>query len=130
MKKIPIIEAGLSLVSIWWAIIMFTNDNLFDNVPSLFTFFVKISQEKGWGLFFLCAAFIKLLGLVLEHRKLRIIGLYMSAFIYSLISAGYILSQNPMQPGTGIHFVLMIFAFYAIREVKEYGTVTKSGSLG
>lgn len=120
MKKIPIIEAGLSIVSVWWSIIMFTNNKLFDHVPSLFSFFVEISQETGWGIFFLCAAFVKLLGLILEHIRLRLIGLYMSAFLYSLISAGYILSQNPMQPGTGIHFVLMIFAFYAIREVKGY----------
>ena len=121
MKKIPIYEAGLSIVSIWWAIVLFTNDRLFDQIPGYFRVFKKIIvNESGWAIFFLSAALVKIIGIVLENRTIRLIGLYMSVFLYAVISAGYILSKEPLQPGTGIHFVLMVFALWAIREVKGH----------
>ena len=122
MKKIPIYEAGLSIVSIWWAVVLFLNDSLFNQIPGFYLMFSKITaKESGWGIFFLVAAMVKMLGIVIENRSIRLAGLYMSVFLYGVISAGYILSDEPLQPGTGIHFVLMIFALWAVREVREYG---------
>lgn len=117
-RKIPILEAGLSIISIWWAIILFTRDDLFNHVPSPLMFFSDLAPEKGWAIFFLVAAFLKLIGLATDKKTVRLIGLYMSVFLYGLISAGYILSPRPIAPSTGIHFVLVIFALWAIREVK------------
>ena len=121
MKKIPIYEAGLSIVSIWWAIVLYTNSDLFNQIPGFYRIFKKvIPNESGWAIFFLIAAMVKILGIVIENKGIRLIGLYMSVFLYAVISAGYILSKEPLQPGTGIHFVLMIFALWAIREVKGH----------
>lgn len=119
LRNVPIIEAGLSLVSIWWSVILFANDDMFNDLPKQYEVFGEISQETGWGIFFVIAAFIKVAGLVWDKKFLRITGLYMSTFLYALIATGYILSDTPLRPGTGIHFTLMIFALWTIREVRQ-----------
>ncbi|MCU6603842.1 hypothetical protein OCO53_25715 [Peribacillus frigoritolerans] len=120
MRTIPIIEAGLSIVSIWWSIFLWVNEDLFNDVPDLFIVFAEFAPEKGWACIFIAAALIKVLGLLYQKLWLRRIGLSMSFFLYGLISAAFILSDEPLSHGTGTHFVLCIFALYAIREVKSH----------
>ena len=71
MRKLPIIDLFLSIISIWWAICLFSNQHMFDHVPNLFRVFANISQEDGWGLYFLVAAFVKVIAIVTENIKLR-----------------------------------------------------------
>lgn len=121
MRKMPDKEASLSLVSIWWAIILFVNDDMFINLPSIFAYVTSFSTQTTWGIIFIIAALIKVIGLITERKYLRLIGLYCSLVLYGLITTGYILSSNPLISGTGVHFVLMLIAYAAIREVKQDG---------
>lgn len=120
MVKIPIIELGLSIVSLWWAVFLWFNDDVFKNIPDLFIVFARVAPEKGWACIFVTAALIKILGILYQKWKLRRLGLTMSFFLYGLISAAFILSEEPLSHGTGTHFVLCIFALYALREVKPH----------
>lgn len=125
MKKVPIIELFLSIISFWWAAILFLNHNMFDNVPSIYERFAAI-QEYGWGFIFVTAALFKILGILLENYWLRRIGLSFSFFLYGLISAGYILSSQPLNPGTGVHFALCVLAVWELREVRLNGRNKRS----
>lgn len=115
-NKIPIIEVFLSLISIWWAIVLFNNDQMLDHVPRQLESLAAF-QEKFWASFFMVGAFVKLLGIVTEKKILRKIGLIMSAFLYATISAGFILSGHIMQTQTGVYFALSLLAIFGIRGI-------------
>ncbi|MFP5116155.1 hypothetical protein ACSU64_27995 [Bacillaceae bacterium C204] len=118
MKKIPIIESFLSIISCWWAIVLFNQDDFF-RVPKVYEGLAVLGQF-GWGSVFLLAAFLKIFGILTEKARLREIGLMFSTLLYGLICAGYILSGDGMSTGTGVYFALCVLAFYQIREVKAY----------
>lgn len=116
--KIPINELCLSIVSLWWAFVLANNDNMFDNIPVLFRSFEKIMNEDGWAFVFIVAAAAKVLGILFNRFWLRKWGLVMSMSLYGLISAGFILSKEPMSTGTGTYFALCVLAAWALREVR------------
>lgn len=107
----------MSIISIWWAIVLFNRDEFF-RVPKVFEPLAVI--EQGWGFIFLLAAFTKVIGILTEKVWLRKLGLTFSAFLYGLISAGYILSGATMNTGTGVYFALSVLAIWQIREVKSH----------
>jgi hypothetical protein len=117
IASVPIIDLFLSLISVWWAIILFNNEDMLNHVPRKFETLAQI-QETGWALVFTTAAFIKVLGIILEQKALRRIGLYFSAFLYGMICAGYILSPAAFSTSTGVYFALSVLAIWGIREVK------------
>lgn len=119
ISRIPIIELFLSIISLWWAFICFTNDHLFDNLPDLYVIFAEVSQEKGWGCIFVTAAAIKIFGVLLQKKWMRKLGLTMSAFLYGIISSGFILSGHVLVHSTGTYFALSVLAIWGIREVME-----------
>lgn len=121
MKKIPIIELFLSLISTWWAIVLFSNEQMLNRVPKHFEP-LAILQENGWAIIFMVAAFVKVLGILTERFWLRRIGLTFSMFLYGLICAGYILSSDVLNTATGVYFALSVLSLWALREVKEYAS--------
>jgi len=119
ISRVPIIELFLSIISLWWAFICFTNNHLFDNLPDFYIIFAEISQEFGWGCIFVLAAAIKVFGILLKKSWMRRLGLTMSAFLYGIISAGFILSGHVLVHSTGTYFALSVLAIWGIREVNE-----------
>ena len=119
INRIPTIELFLSIISLWWACICFGNPHLFDSLPDLYIVFAKISQEVGWGCIFILAAATKIFGILLEKNWMRKLGLTMSAFLYGIISAGFILSGHFLVHSTGTYFALSVLAIWGIREVTE-----------
>lgn len=120
ISRIPIIELFLSIISLWWAFICFSNPHLFDQIPQMLNVFAKISQETGWGCVFIMAALIKVLGILLQKYWLRRIGLFLSMLLYGLITAGFVLSKEPFTHSTGTYFALTVLAMWGAREVKSY----------
>lgn len=118
MRKVPIIECFLSIVSIWWSIVLFISPAFF-RVPKEFEGLGKIGE--GWGFIFLLAAFLKIYGILAHKRWIRRVGLTFSVFLYALIASGYILAGDAINTGTGVYFALAVLALYQIREVKDNG---------
>lgn len=119
-SQIPIIELFLSIISLWWAFICFSNPHLFDHIPQMLNVFAKVSQEVGWGFVFISAALIKILGILLQKYWIRRVGLLLSALLYGLITAGLILSKEPLTHSTGTYFAMTVLAMWGAREVKFY----------
>lgn len=118
MKKVPIIELCLSIVSIWWAFVLANNDRMFDNIPVLFRPFERIMDESGWAFVFIVAAGTKVFGILSNRFWLRKLGLTLSIALHGLICAGFILSKEPLSTGTGTYFALCVLAIWALREVR------------
>lgn len=117
--KIPIAEVFLSGVSVWWAIVLFANANMLNNrLPSYMSEF-SVVQEYIWACVFLTGAGVKIIGLITLSLPARKIGLIISMILYSIITTGYILSDQLFHTGTGVYFLLTVLAWWGFREVKE-----------
>lgn len=108
----------MSIVSLWWAFICFSNDKLFDTFPGLFKVFSQIANEDSWGFVFVCAAVIKIVGVAIRKKAVRKIGLTLSALLYGVISSSFFLSESPLSISAGTYFAMTVLAIWGIREVK------------
>lgn len=116
--EFPIVEAFLSGVSIWWAMVLIANANFLHNrVPEYMGVFTDI-EELMWAAAFIVSATVKVIGLITMNVWLRKIGLVCSMVLYSLITTGYILSDHIIHTGTGVYFLLTVLAWFGWREVK------------
>lgn len=57
-RRVQTVEIFISIVLIWWSIVLFTNDKLSTNLPALFERFAMIMVEWKWGVVFLVAALV------------------------------------------------------------------------
>lgn len=117
MFIIPIVEVVLSLISLWWGIVLINSPNMFDELPDIYRFFGEIGMEYHWACVFFVAAAVKILGIFMRNQRLRKIGLFMSAVIYGIISSGYYLGLGFYSIGFGVFFFLSFMALWGIREV-------------
>lgn len=117
MFIIPIVEVVLSLISLWWGIVLFNSPGMFNELPEIYRFFGEIAQEYIWAFVFLFAASVKILGIIIRNAKLRKFGLFMSAVIYGIISSGYYLGLGFYSIGFGVFGMLSFMALWGIREV-------------
>ncbi|MED4116609.1 hypothetical protein P4661_27615 [Priestia megaterium] len=117
-SRIPIIDMFLSIVSLWWAFICFANNKLFDTFPGLFRIFSQIADEKTWGFVFVSAAFIKIVGVAIQKKWVRKLGLTLSMLLYGIISSSFFLSESPLSISAGTYFAMTVLALWGIREVK------------
>lgn len=118
MLRIPIIEVILSIISTWWAVVLFNQPDQFERLPTTYQFFSSVANEWQWGIVFIVAASVKIFGILLKNELLRKIGLFMSAMIYGLIAAAYYLGSGWFSIGFGTFAALSIMAFWGIREVR------------
>ncbi|POD46296.1 hypothetical protein BKM15_25995 [Pseudomonas syringae pv. syringae] len=119
MLKIPIIEVILSIISSWWAVVLFNSPEMFEKLPKTYEFFEAVGPEHRWAIMFSVAAFIKILGITLKCPLLRKIGLVSSAIIYGLLAAGYYLGAGWFSIGFGTFAAMSLMAFWGVREVGE-----------
>jgi len=117
MRKVPIIELFLSIVSAWWAVILFLSMGMLQNTPKQLKAFAKLG-EMGWGFVFVATTLILILGVILENKILRKFGLMLCFFLFGLITAGFILS-DPIRTATGTYFAICLLSIYGMREVGE-----------
>lgn len=117
MFIIPIVEVVLSLISLWWGVVLFNSSGLFNELPEIYRFFGEVAQERVWAFVFLFAALVKIVGIIVRNSKLRKFGLFMSAVIYGIISSGYYLGLGFYSIGFGVFGLLSFMALWGIREV-------------
>lgn len=111
-------ELFLSMVSIWWAIVLISSPHLFDNVPVIYKGIADVAGEKVWACFFTFAATIKIVGIAINSGPLRKWGLTLSSLFYAAICAGYIWSGAILHAGTGVYFSMTMLALWRLREVR------------
>lgn len=118
-KRIPYFEALVSMLSYYLALVCMFNNNMFSQLPELYGALNRLGSETTFALIFLFAATVKVIGLVINCQVLRKIGLGLSALIYLVITVSYVMSEVPLNWGTGIFFLLFAFSLLNIFEVKH-----------
>lgn len=116
MKRIPVFEAFVSLLSCYLAVILLWNDDFFSSNPTSYDKLSNLVDEKTAAAIFFIAATVKICGILLNLKSLRIIGLAMSALIYLSIATTYFLGNALW--GLGIFSLLSVFSVISIFEVK------------
>jgi hypothetical protein len=117
MFRIPIIEVVLTIISCWWAVVMFNTPDLFEESPNIYGFFTTFSNEKHLGIVFIVGAAVKIIGLAARKAILRKAGLLISAFIYAMISVAYFMGSGWFSIGFGTFIAIALLALWGIREV-------------
>lgn len=118
-SKIPVAEALLTGVSIWWAIVLIMNRTVLDSTLPTYMEKMTGTNETLWAGVFAIAATTKVVGLLIYSVPLRKAGLIMSMCLYSLICTGYFLNNAVFSTGTGVYFLFTVLAWFGWREVKE-----------
>lgn len=118
-KQIPVIELFLTIITGWWAIALLLNDKLFESRPELFYTFQKVANEEPWGSIFVLISISLILGLIDGQIWLRRLSLVATTFLYGLMTAGFILSKQPLSTGIGVYFAIAVLSLWRLREVKE-----------
>lgn len=116
-EAIPVVEVGLSILSLCLAFVFFGSPQMFDRLPATYEFFKALAPEWMWAVFFLVAAALKLLGIATKKRKIRKAGLIGSTIIYGLIAAAYYLGTGLFSIGFFTYAVLAFIALFSVREV-------------
>lgn len=119
IHTIPTMEIFLSMISLWWALVLFFSGNTFERLPRTYSFFNLVADERAWATVFFIAALIKILGIILRKTLLRKVGLLLSAGIYAMIAGSYFLGVGWFSIGFGTFGVVTVMAIWGIREVEQ-----------
>lgn len=118
IPQIPTFEVFITFLSYSLAFMLFVNQNLFEHNLATYETFKRIGDEWTYGLVFIVAATIKLVGILIDIKGLRIIGLVISAIIYATMGTMFMMGQSIFLPI--ILFLLTITCMLAIATDVKY----------
>lgn len=117
MKRLPIFESFVSLLSCYLAVILLLNDNFFKTNPIVYDKLSNLADEKTMAAVFLVAALTKISGILFNITCLRLSGLVMSSIIYLTIAVTYFMGH--VLWGLGIFSLLALFCIISIIDIKH-----------
>ncbi|KGX91169.1 hypothetical protein N781_05180 [Pontibacillus halophilus JSM 076056 = DSM 19796] len=115
-SKVPCIELFYVMITGWWAVILYANQDLFRSVPEIYLFYT-IADQGAWGSLFAFVACCLVLGMTSGKAFMRRLALFMCAVLYGIVSAGFMMADVP-NTGSGVYFAIAVLALWRIREVK------------
>lgn len=101
IKSITVVEIMLTYISLGWGIVLFTSPNLFKTGGSWEKISEIVPHEWIIGLIAMACALVKVIGIVLQHRRIRWIGLMMSTVFWVLIATSFLISSGQIDFSTG-----------------------------
>lgn len=121
VKTMTAVEIVLSYISLGWAYVMFTSPNLFESSDSWNQVREIMAYEWVVGSVALLAALTKIVGIVLNNKKTRWVGLIMSAIFWVTIAAGMLISKGYFEFSTGfiVYSGLAVLSLWTSKEVMK-----------
>lgn len=119
MKTMTAVEIILSYISLGWAYVMFTSPNLFESSTNWNQVQEIASYEWAVGSVALIAALTKIVGIAMKNKRVRWVGLLMSAFFWIVIAAGMLIAKGYLDFTTGFiaYSGLAVLALWTSKEV-------------
>ncbi|HLR58931.1 MAG TPA: hypothetical protein VK094_00435 [Pseudogracilibacillus sp.] len=118
-RQITVVEVAVSWISIGWAVVMFTNNQVFEQSENFNR--LELIAQKEWVLGVVCLilAAIKIVGIFLNISRFRWLGLILSAVFWAMVSATFILSGNEFSFNTGfiVYSAVSILCLWTSKEV-------------
>ena len=119
MKNVTAVEIVLSYVSLGWAYVLFTSPLLFESSDNWNQVQEIMPYEWLVGSVALIAAVTKIIGLILKNKRIRWIGLIMSAVFWITIAAGMLIAKGYLDFTTGfvVYSGMAILSLWTSKEV-------------
>ena len=101
IRSITVVEIMLTYISLGWGIVLFTSPALFETGGSWEKISEIIHHEWILGLIAMVCALVKVLGIVLQHKRIRWVGLMLSTVFWVLIATSFLISSGQITVTTG-----------------------------
>lgn len=98
MKRVPLFEVFITLISYSFAFALWTNDGLFGSGQNGYEKIASVASESTYAAIFTVAATIKVIALLRDIKSLRIIGLIASLLIYLTFSILFFMDDSTFLP--------------------------------
>ena len=123
MKQITVVEIMLTYISIGWAYVLFTSPTLFENGSNWDKVQSIANYEWVLGIITLVCALVKIVGMLLQNRRLRWLGLIMSTVLWIVIAANFLVSEDAFKFTTGfvVYSALSVMSLWTSKEVMMRG---------
>lgn len=121
MKPMTAVEIVLSYVSLGWAYVMFTSPQLFESSDSWNQVKGVASYEWVIGVVALTAAMTKIIGILIGNKRMRWVGLIMSAIFWITIASGMLIAKGYLDFTTGfiVYSGLAVLSLWTSKEVMD-----------
>lgn len=119
MKSATVVETLVTYISLGWAFVMLTNNNIFEKSENFNQLQTLVKSEWVVGLICLCLACVKIIGMILNHRRIRWAGLLLSAIFWICVSAAFLVSAGSFQANTGfvVYSAISVMTLLTSKEV-------------
>lgn len=123
MRAATVVEIVLTYISIGWAYVLFTTPSLFEQSPNWNQIKEIANYEWVLAICALICATVKVLGIAFHSRITRYIGLIMSAILWIMVSAAFLVSDGDFKLTTGCitYSGMAVLALWTSKEVWANG---------
>jgi hypothetical protein len=98
------IEFFLALTALWWSLLLFDPIDTF-STSSSYKVLANITSENVWGAYFLALAVIHFIGMILNCKRIKRLGLIAAMGIWTFVGVGIYLG-NPIATGSGSYIAI------------------------
>lgn len=88
-KPLPLFELLISLFSLYMAALLFWFPDLLANGGPAYDKVENMAGAQKWAFIFFAAGIIKVIGIMMNKKWVRIVGLLMSVVIYSILTIAF-----------------------------------------
>ena len=119
MKQITVVEIVLTYISIGWAYVLFTSPALFDHNSNWDKVQAIANYEWILGIITLVCALVKIVGMTLNNKRLRWLGLMMSTMLWVVIATSFLIADNTLKLTTGfiVYSGIAVMSLWTSKEV-------------
>lgn len=121
MKPMTAVEIVLSYISLGWAYVLFTSPDLFESSASWNQIELLASSEWVIGTIALVCALTKIIGIAMGAKRIRWVGLIMSAVFWIAIASAFLIADGKLEFTTGfiVYSGIAVMALWTSKEVKN-----------
>ena len=119
MKQITVVEIVLTYISIGWAYVLFATPTLFDDNSNWDKIQAIANYEWILGIITLVCALVKIVGMALQNKQLRWLGLLMSTMLWVVIATSFLIADDTFKLTTGfvIYSGIAVMSLWTSKEV-------------
>lgn len=123
MKQITVVEIMLTYISIGWTYVLFTSPALFDNNSNWDKIQLIANYEWVVGIITLVCALVKIVGMALQNKQLRWLGLLMSTVLWVIVATSFLIADDTFKLTTGfvIYSGIAVMSLWTSKEVMMSG---------
>lgn len=121
IKSVTVVESLVTYISIGWAYVMLTHNDIFENSANFDQLESLLHAEWVVGVICLFLACVKIFGILLKNKRMRWAGLMMSTVFWVCVSAAFLISGGTFELNTGfiVYSSIAVMSLLTSKEVMQ-----------